>query len=144
MSDTTTAVPATNPLAKGLATSEGKLTAFSVVMGILLSVFGALLPVLQAAQIDHPEVRWLGAATLICGAIISGAALFGYNKGRALVKSTQVAAMLASGVPTVVAAITQAFLNSQLPKGVAAPAAILPSEANTPSIRQPVPPVVRP
>ena len=139
MADSTQEVPAvTNPLAKGLATSEGKLTAFSVVMGIALSIFGAVQPMILDAQTRYPDSRWAGAAALLCGAFISAAGLFGYNKGRALIKSTQVAGLLQSGIPVVIDMVAQGFARSQAGKKDAptlAPGPVLGSATTTPIAR---------
>jgi hypothetical protein len=110
---------ATSPLASGLATTEGQYTLIGLVVGLLMMVLGALLPVLSKAQALNPNNVWLSVAAMVCGAVVSGAGLLGYNRGRALVKSTQVQALLAMGVPLVTTAIANALLKGH---GVALPA----------------------
>lgn len=130
-----------NPLANGMATSEGKLTFVSVVMGFLLSAFGAVQPLLLDAQARNPDNKWIGIACMLCGAVISGASLFGYNKGRALIKSTQVAGLIQAGAAVGVTALTKAILPTPPPFSGPTVPATLPVEPPTPTLR---PPAVRP
>lgn len=130
------AVANTNPLAKGLSTSEGQLTLASTIAGLLLVVLGALQPLLLKAQENFPAKAWIGMAAMACGAVISAAALLGYNKGRSLVKSTQLDGLIRSGVPVVVDSMFQAFMKSQ---GKAATITI-----NAPASTPPGTPIVPP
>lgn len=136
MSDATSV---TNPLAKGVDTSEGRLTIISVVGGMLLSIFGALQPLLVDAQQQFPQNRWVAIGAMLCGAAISVGSLFGYNKGRALLKSTQVAGLLQAGGP-VVASLMQSAINKAVGPGP------LSAETPTPNVllRPPIVPPYQP
>lgn len=145
MSDANTTVM--NPLANGMSTSEGKLTAASVVLGFVLSAFGAIQPMLLDAQARNPDNKWIGVACMLCGAVISGASLFGYNKGRALIKSTQVAGLIQAGAAVGAVALAKAIIPTPSPLAATAKTLIapLPEEAPTPTLRPPaVPPLARP
>ncbi len=82
----------TNPAAPGTSTSEFKLTIVAFILGSLLETAAGVMHSIQDAG---QGASWfpmvlsvLGAMTTICG-------LFGYQKGRAVVKS----ALIASDAP---------------------------------------------
>lgn len=92
----------TNPLAAGSTTSEGQYTLVAVIAGTVLEAVGSILTALEHT---HPNASWMALALVAVGALLQAATLFGYNKGRALLKSNAILAGLQSGLPIVAEAI---------------------------------------
>lgn len=84
MAETTTN---TNPTAPGPQTSEFKLTAVALIVGIVLESTSAVLHALQDAGTQAP---WIPGVLAVIGALVQIAGLFGYQKGRAAVKTAMI------------------------------------------------------
>lgn len=63
------------------------------VVGTVLE--GAILPILQQLQHDHPAAAWIGPALLVAGIVLQLAATLGYSRARTTLK----VAMLAQDNP---------------------------------------------
>lgn len=98
----------TDPLASGINTSEGKMTAALCIVGLALESFGAVLS--ERLQ-EHPSAG-LGVAFAVIGAVTQILAVLGYGKNRSALKSNTLMQGLAAGVPLVVTAVSQAVLKS--------------------------------
>lgn len=131
----------TDPLASGTSTSEGKLTIALCLVGVALESFFGVL----TQQVDtHPNVQWLGIASLVVGATVQLFAILGYSKNRSLLKSNAIVQALASGVPLMVAAVGNAVLKNikePIPTTVASANAI---QAAKPSLAAVAPPPIPP
>jgi hypothetical protein len=84
----------TSPADAGTTTSEFKLTAIAMVVGVCLEAAAGVLHAIQDAGVAAP---WIPAVLAIVGALIQVASLFGYQKSRTLVK----VAVAASEAPLV-------------------------------------------
>lgn len=72
----------------GSQSTEFKLTVAAIIVGLVLE--GSVIPVLEylkSVGIDSPLI---GVALAVSGVLIQIASLFGYNKGRALVKAESI------------------------------------------------------
>lgn len=76
----------TDPLAPGLATTEGKLAAVAGALGVA----GAVVPVLWTALSDlattYPQIRWLAAAVSVLSVLWTVLGAMGYAKQRTALK----------------------------------------------------------
>lgn len=85
--------PTTNPSAPGTSTSEFKLTLIAFVLGTLLEGAAGVMHTVQDA--GH-GASWFPMVFAVLGALTQILGLFGYQKGRAVVKS----ALIQSSTPT--------------------------------------------
>lgn len=116
----------TQPAAKGVDTSEGRLTIAAQVVGFLLATFGALLT--KYAE-NHPGNPWTGVALSSMGVLLSVVTLYGYTKGRAIVKNAMIQQGIDWAAPLVEAALEKALTKqlgpvatvTTIPPGVSAP-----------------------
>jgi hypothetical protein len=77
----------TNPTAPGPQTSEFKLTVVALIVGAILEGASAVLHGLQEAGTQAP---WIPGVLAVIGALLQVASIFGYQKGRAVVKSSMI------------------------------------------------------
>jgi hypothetical protein len=108
----------TNPLAPGLATSEGRLTLAAQVAGFVIATYGGILARYAG---EHPDLRWPAVAVMLVGVVLSAATLFGYQKGRAVVKSMALQQLIDLGAPATVALLEQLVLKKPAPPTPVAP-----------------------
>jgi hypothetical protein len=94
MADTAPAV--TNPLAPGLATTEGRLTVAAVIIGTVLEGVGAFL---SHEQVTHAGSLGWAAAVAIAGALLQLCTIYGYSKGRTLLKQQALLTGLTAALP---------------------------------------------
>lgn len=104
----------TDPLASGMATSEGRLTVALCILGVALEAFAA---VLTEKVGEFPDVKWIAIAALVVGATVQVLSVLGYTKNRSGLKANVLVQSVAAGLPVVVTAISQAVL-PKLPTGV--------------------------
>lgn len=76
----------TDPLASGLATTEGKVSLVNVAAGILVALLGGVVPIFIQATNDHPGILWLQLAAIIGGTTLAAVQGASYTKSRTLVK----------------------------------------------------------
>lgn len=69
----------------GSSTTEFKLTVAAMILGTILECVAAVLHGLQDAGVDKP---WMAIVFAVIGVLLQMASLFGYQKARALVKSS--------------------------------------------------------
>lgn len=113
----------TDPLASGLATSEGKLTIALCLVGAGLEAFAG---VLSQANEAHPASLSLSIVLVMVGAAMQVLTVLGYTKSRSALKSNAIVQALAAGVPLMVTAIGNAVLkNVKDASGSLAPAQAL-------------------
>ena len=84
MADETT--PTTTP---GTQTSEFKLTAIVMIVGLALESVSTVLHTLQDGGVSFP---WFNVVLAACGALLQICSLLGYTKSRTLVKAATVVA----------------------------------------------------
>lgn len=87
------------PLKPGSNTSEYRLTVVMILIGTVAEAAGGVFHSLQAHGVDAP---WFPTALLVAGLVMQVSSLFGYVKGRAVLK----AAALEAGVVDSTAAPT--------------------------------------
>jgi hypothetical protein len=104
----------TDPLAKGGATTEGKLTWVAVLVAVLVDLFGVLADLFTKEAADHPGVPWLQLAGMACATILAGFGLWGYTRGRSILKSTAITSLLENGGEALVAQFGQRILDAHL------------------------------
>jgi hypothetical protein len=81
--------PDTNPAAPGSSTSEFKLTIVAFVIGSLLELAAGIMHSIQDAG---QGASWFPMVFSVLGALTQILGLFGYQKGRAVVKASLIAA----------------------------------------------------
>lgn len=100
MPETIPTVPPPDPVTTiadtGKATSEFSLTRIAVIVGAVLEAGAGVLHVLQESGTAAP---WFPAVMAIVGALLQICTIFGYQRGRALVKQAAVYAEAATTPP---------------------------------------------
>jgi hypothetical protein len=97
MADTST--QSSNPLAPGLSTSEGQLTVAAVFIGVVLEALGGFL---THEQTLHPGSGGWAIAVMLAAVMLQLCTVFGYTKGRSLVKQQALLSGLQVGLPLAV------------------------------------------
>ncbi len=110
---------ATDPLASGAQTLEGKVSVGVVVSGVLLAALGAIEPLLETAATANPQNFWLNIAKLVVGGALAALGGWQLTSSRTQVKSG-VLSLLEQGAQTVAPAIARVVLSKYLPQAVAA------------------------
>lgn len=156
---------ATDPLASGASTPEGKLSIFGAVAGVVIAILAALQPVLQKAADSNPNNIWFRLALGVAGLALAGASTWSFTKSQTVVKggildvlqqgAATLAPMVAAVVlkkyldtatnPTGAAAVQAVAAQLQKPTGTAALTAAAPPSVSA-SAPKPasVPPLARP
>ncbi|MDP9468546.1 MAG: hypothetical protein M3P32_07410 [Chloroflexota bacterium] len=98
-------VPASDPLAPGLKTTEGKAALYALILTGLAAVVPPLWTALSNLSAIWPEVHYLAAAVSVVGVIGGVLVTLGYGKQRATIK----AAALAAPVKVIVSAEQRGF-----------------------------------
>lgn len=82
----------TNPMASGSTTSEWTITKVAMVVGGILEGAAVALGTLQGQVAAGP---WLAAVLAVIGVLLQVAAVFGYQKGRTVLKATMISQLTA-------------------------------------------------
>lgn len=84
--------PTTDPWAKGLSTSEGKIAISTVVVSLMVAVFSQVAPLFNQAALAAPQAPWLHAVATAVGILAASGTAIGYGAFRSGVKKVQIAA----------------------------------------------------
>jgi len=88
-----------NPLSPGIHTSEGALTIAAVLLGTVLEGVGTIL---SHEQLTHAgSVGW-SIASVVAGALLQLCTVYGYTKGRSLIKQQAILTGITSALPLAV------------------------------------------
>lgn len=99
----------TDPLVSGVSTSEGRLTiALCLVGGLLEAVAISLKCTIET----YSPVLWLALTSLVTGAALQVLTAVAYVKSRSALKANALLQAIASGVPSVTAALGAAALQN--------------------------------
>lgn len=83
-------------LKPGFETSEWTLTKAAVVLGCVLEGAAGTMHALMDSGVSAP---WFPMALAVCGFVLQAASIFGYQKGRAVVKAAAIDAGVATFPP---------------------------------------------
>lgn len=135
MADTTTQT--SHPLSPGAATSEGTLTVVAVFLGVLLEGLGGFL---THEQTLHPGAGGWAVAVIVAGAMLQLCTIFGYTKGRSLLKQQALISGLQAGLPLAVQiaeAVADKLITKPPTEVYTSPAKTLIHQATTSSTTEP-------
>jgi hypothetical protein len=103
----------TNPLAPGNTTSEFRLTQLALVAGVVLEGAGGVIQGLQSGGVN---ATWFAIALAVIGMLVQVCSLFGYVKGRAVVKAAALTSLRPSQM-TVDSSASSAAASPSTPSG---------------------------